>query len=1094
MLMSSSVRARRVRAVLMCACGAAVGLAGVPSAFGAAGTWNSNSSGNWSDTTKWNGGIVADGAGSTASFVVDIDGGRTVTLDSARTIGGLVFTDATNATHDWTLSGTNTLTLDGTSPVTISVTNRTATINTVLTTVDGDVVQKTSGGTLVLTAQNLFANGYTQTAGATRIGADSTVTGGVITSGPVGTGTLTLSAGTFQDSGVARTLQNNLSIGGSVTFSSSGSGSLTFNSAGLTTPSTIAITTANPTVTVSNTTTFTNVISSANGFTKAGTGRLNVTADNSSTWTAAGVTSSGGVLAFTSLNAMPNASGRVVTAAAGGAVTLGGAALTQAFVDKVALGSAGVIAIDAATSNSIDFTGFTGGVRLGASGSYAFTGVHTPADPSVYRLGGGGGTLSYNSAITGATTSVNIGNNGNTTGAVVLGNAANDFQGGITVDSGVLVIDTADGTAAGGAAKLGQVPATPAVNITLTNGGLLRWANTTGTINTNRQIALGTGGGGIDTNGQSISFGGPIVVGGNTFTKTGTGTLTLTTNYAFATVNVNGGTLATSASQSFSTGSLNIGQNGTTGTLTVAGGTSFTLGGGATTDLNIGTRGDGVDRATTGTLNLAAATGTNTINVNNLRVLVDYSATASNGIMNSTLTFPTAAAAITNVNAANAFIIGNSPGEGGNGTAAVNLGGGTVNVNTPTLTVGGQKASVNLTSAAGSVLTVNNGGSGRTTLNVGNNNASNTGTAPTTTLNLTNTRSDLLLGAVLIANRPGGGAGDSVATMTISNNANNVFDASSSGQTLLIGRVDGGSSGVLADGTLNYGGGNGTITGTSAANVPLLIGRHTGTFASGTGTAKGLLNITGGAITVNSAANNAIVLASGDSTVTSTGAAITGTLTINGGSLTVNKSIVHGGGSTGPTYTSTVNLQAGLLDLDGNGLTNISAINFTGGTLRDVGTLARTAGLTQNGATSVLEVLGNNTSFSGPYTITSGTTAISTQRNLSIAGALDLSGVNDTLLINDAVTQLTGGTITLASFTSLVGGAHYDSVKYFDGVSTITLTDAQATTQGNLPNNYVLQYSATDIQLVQVPEPAALSLLAMTGIGLLGRRRRNAAC
>lgn len=1085
-----SYHSTRRRRVLVAACSiAATSLLFSTPGHAATGTWNADASANWSDATRWASSTVADGAGFNANFTFNITAARTITLDSARTIGGMTFTDSTTASHDWTLSGANILTLDGTAPLSLNVTNRAATISLVMTTADGDLVQKTGGGTLVLNAQNTIAGGFNQTAGITRVSVNSTVTGGVVASGPVGTSLLTLTGGTFQDNNAARTLQNELALAGSVTLSSSGTtGSLTFNSAGLTTPTTIGITVANPTLTVTNTTNFNNAISSANAFTKAGAGRLNLGADNSGTWSASAVTVTGGVLGFTSTLAAPTGAARPIIANTGGAATLAGAALTQAFVDKVALASTGVIAIDAATAGDIDFTGFTGGLRLGSTGAFAYTGNHTPADPNVYRLGGGGGTLTYGSAISGAGVSVNIGNNGTATGAVVLGNAANSFAGGITIDNGVLSLDTAD-AAPGNPSKLGMVPLTPTNNLTLLNGGLIRFA-AGATLDANRSIVLGAGGGGIDTNGQNVTLNNAIS-GVNPFIKTGTGTLTLPAGGAFMTTTVSGGTLVTAAGQSLTTGTLTIGQNGTNGTVTVGAGGAFAIGTGASTDLNIGTRNDAVDRATTGALDLSAATGTNSINVNNLRIEADYGGSSSNGIMTGSLLLPTNAAAVTNIAGLTAVILGNSPTEGGNATVQFNIGGGTVNVTTPTMTVGGQKVSANVTSAAGATFKLSNG-AGRTTLNVGANTGTNTGTNPVVTMNLSNATADLLLGQVIIANRTGGGAGDSTGTLTLSGNAGNIFDASSATQTLLIGRVDGGAAGVLAEGTMNFGGGTATITGTSASNTPVVLGRHTGTFTgTSAGTASGTINITGGSMTVNAASGNAIVLAVSDTTVTSTGAAINGTLTVNGGSLTVNKGIAHGGGATGPTYTSTLNLQAGLLDMAGNALTNLTAINFTGGTLRNAGTITRAAGLTQNGASSIVEVLANNTTLTGPYTVTAGTTTISTQRLLTVGGAMDLSGAADTLLISDPTSQLTGAPITLATFASLTGGFHYDTVKYFDGTNTFTFTDAQATTPGSLPNNYVLQYGATDLQLVQVPEPGALGLAALAGLGLLSRRRRR---
>src|SRR5262245_33093423 len=98
------------------------------------GTWNVNNSGNWSATANWAGATIANGTDSTANFVFNINATRTVTLDTAaRTIGNLVFQDATTVSNDWILASSNAanvLTLDVTSGMAgITVLNRTATIS-----------------------------------------------------------------------------------------------------------------------------------------------------------------------------------------------------------------------------------------------------------------------------------------------------------------------------------------------------------------------------------------------------------------------------------------------------------------------------------------------------------------------------------------------------------------------------------------------------------------------------------------------------------------------------------------------------------------------------------------------------------------------------------------------------------------------------------------------------------------------------------------------------------------------------------------------------------------------------------------------------
>ncbi len=100
------------------------------SAYAGDGRWigtsgRNGTNGNWSASTKWDGGIIADGAGFTADFsTLNITTNCIVTNDAARTIGHLKFGDTTPS-HYWTLTGTGTLTLDGggNSP-TITVNNQ----------------------------------------------------------------------------------------------------------------------------------------------------------------------------------------------------------------------------------------------------------------------------------------------------------------------------------------------------------------------------------------------------------------------------------------------------------------------------------------------------------------------------------------------------------------------------------------------------------------------------------------------------------------------------------------------------------------------------------------------------------------------------------------------------------------------------------------------------------------------------------------------------------------------------------------------------------------------------------------------------------
>jgi len=122
------------------------------------GTWSADASGNWNDIAKWAGGTVADGAGLTADFsTVNIAADRTVTLDSAHTIGTLKFGDATGA-QNWILNSTNSnaLTLSASAPA-IIVTN-TATISAPLAGTVG--FTKSGPGTLILSGSNSLAGTF----------------------------------------------------------------------------------------------------------------------------------------------------------------------------------------------------------------------------------------------------------------------------------------------------------------------------------------------------------------------------------------------------------------------------------------------------------------------------------------------------------------------------------------------------------------------------------------------------------------------------------------------------------------------------------------------------------------------------------------------------------------------------------------------------------------------------------------------------------------------------------------------------------------------------------------------------------------------
>ncbi|MBE0541124.1 MAG: hypothetical protein IH623_07045 [Verrucomicrobia bacterium] len=187
------------------------------------GTWIFNNSGAWSTATNWSGSNIADGADSTADFsTINITSGRTVTLDSSRTIGHLRFGDTT-PTHDWSLaaSGGSVLTLQvGAAAPSVEIVNQSASISAVLAGAQG--FTKTGVGTLSVSGNNSSLSGdISVRQGALFWNVNNNALGsGTITLNDVGTGGN--NTGLFRNA--AGTLANNIIV------ANQGSGTATIGS------------------------------------------------------------------------------------------------------------------------------------------------------------------------------------------------------------------------------------------------------------------------------------------------------------------------------------------------------------------------------------------------------------------------------------------------------------------------------------------------------------------------------------------------------------------------------------------------------------------------------------------------------------------------------------------------------------------------------------------------------------------------------------------------------------------------------------------------------------------------------------------------
>lgn len=170
------------------------------------GVWTNNADGNWSASNDWSGGVVANGAGFLSDFsTLALTANRTVTLDSARTLGGLRFGNLAGP-QTWTLAGANPLTLDagaGNVP-TIAVNQSTATISVPLAGTNG--LAKDGAGTLVLNGTAGLGGGLTVNAGTLSLAGRATTFGGGASSIGylTGNGNLSVTGGTLSLGGELR--------------------------------------------------------------------------------------------------------------------------------------------------------------------------------------------------------------------------------------------------------------------------------------------------------------------------------------------------------------------------------------------------------------------------------------------------------------------------------------------------------------------------------------------------------------------------------------------------------------------------------------------------------------------------------------------------------------------------------------------------------------------------------------------------------------------------------------------------------------------------------------------------------------------------
>jgi fibronectin-binding autotransporter adhesin len=799
-----------------------------------------------------------------------------------------------------------------------------------------------------------------------------------------------------------------------------------------------------------------------------------------------GTTVSAGRLSFTGAGSIP-ASGLITVNSggyAGANATAWGADANTGFLNMLDTANCqGVVGLESDSTSGIDMTNFAASARLSSAASATLSGTLTPQGTgAVYRLGGGGGTLTIASVLAnvgGNSTALDINTSGTLPAGTTVLTGSNTFSGGTNLAAGILSISSDDNIA--GAAS----------TITF-NGGTLR---VTGT-------AL-TGFGTHTINWSSFSGGLDIAAAANTFTitqlisgtsalvKLGSGTLALSnTNTYGGGTTISAGTLAYSNVGAFGTGTITLG-DANTGSGSVALLTSLTSGTFAR-DVTVSGQGSGTvtfgDNNTTaggftfsGKLNLNRPTtlvgqgagyytyyagvisgNVGTLTIGSGRVILYSGGNTFTGDVavasGATLSLYTTSAVLP---ANSSVAVGGTLGLGSVGPFRMNALTGTGLVTlyfpgTQSLTVGWAGGSGTFSGAiqdGGGSLAIIKAGSGTQVLS-GNNSYSGGTTISGGTLQI--------------------GAGGATGSVTgdIADNAALSFNRA--GALSYSGIVSGSGSLVnLGTGTValtntnTYSGGTTLAAGTLSVSSGANIGGATSTITFN----GGVLQVTGTALvnldthTVNWIAfNGGLDIAAGNNkfTVTQLIAGNGGLAKLGAGTLVLTNTNTYSGGTTlaagalsvssdanlgGPTSTITFN--GGALQITGTALTNLGAhtINWyapnsgldiaaSNNTFTVTQLIAGSGGLAKLGAGTL--VLTNTNAYSSGNTISAGTLSISSDDNIG--------GATSAITFNGGTLQVTGTAVTdlnshIVNWNTFNGG--FDIAA---GNNTFTITQSIAGT------------------------------------------------
>lgn len=390
---------------------------------------------------------------SSGTKLLTVSGGTTGT-------GNLILNNNSSTDAGITLSTTS---VNNTGTVTNSGTGSGSTIiSAVIGSNVTGVTENSANSTLLLSAQNTYSGPTNLTLGNITLGASSTLTANVLTSGPVGTGTFHIGSGTNAATlsgsiSGTRTIQNNISLDGDVTFAP-GSGQTTGRIAldvftGLTTANTFALTRTNQlTVSTGETVDLIGSISGAGfGITKLGPGTLNL--GNGSATDANANTYTG------------------LTTVSGGLVNLRKASGTDAIAGNLLIDTTGTVALG--NSNVIKDTS---DVTVNGGGTFDLSG----RSEAINALNGSG-TITNNSTLGVTSSTLTTGSNdgGGTFSGVIQNGAATKTVALTKTGSGTLTLTNSNSYS----------------GTTIINGGTLELKNTSSVaLSGTSSVAVNSGG------------------------------------------------------------------------------------------------------------------------------------------------------------------------------------------------------------------------------------------------------------------------------------------------------------------------------------------------------------------------------------------------------------------------------------------------------------------------------------------------------------------------------------------------------------------------------------------------------------------------